>query len=215
MEQFVRIEGLAAPLVRDNIDTDSLIPSREMTSPGKEGYGEKLLASWRYLPGGQGTRVENPDFVLNKPPFRQARFLLAGANFGCGSSREQAVWALRQFGIRAVLAPGFGAIFQNNCYRNGLLPVTLPRELIQDLAGQAEAGNLTLAVDLELQRVQVPDGRNWPFKVPANERAMMLAGLDAISLTLRRKAEIAAFQEMDRQRRPWIWLQTDTQETTR
>ena len=122
MEQFIRERGLLAPLLRDNIDTDLLIPSREMTQPGKQGYGEKLLAPWRYLlasPGDEGPRRENPDFILNRSPFRQARFLLAGANFGSGSSREQAAWALRQFGFRGVLAPSFGAIFQNNCYRTG------------------------------------------------------------------------------------------------
>ncbi|HSV79203.1 MAG TPA: 3-isopropylmalate dehydratase small subunit [Ramlibacter sp.] len=207
MEQFTRVEGIAAPLLRDNIDTDLLIPSREMTAPGKEGYGEKLLAPWRYLTSDDGTRRENPEFVLNRAPFRQAKILIAGGNFGSGSSREQAAWALRQFGIRAVLAPGFGAIFQNNCYRNGLLPVVLPRADIETLAQQAEAGTLTLAVDLEQQRVEAPGGRSWPVQVPANEREMMLAGLDAIGLTLRRQAQITAFQQADRQRRPWIWLQ--------
>lgn len=205
MEQFIRIDGIAAPLLRDNIDTDLLIPSREMTSPGKEGYGEKLLASWRYLPNTGSERIENPDFVLNRPAFRHARFLLAGNNFGSGSSREQAAWALRQFGIRAVLAPSFGTIFQNNCYRNGLLPITLPRTDIQALAGEAETGDLVLTVDLERLRVKTPDGRTWPFQAPANERTMMLAGLDAIGLTLRNKARIDAFQATDKQRRPWIW----------
>jgi 3-isopropylmalate/(R)-2-methylmalate dehydratase small subunit len=214
MEQFTRAEGVAAPLLHDNIDTDLLIPSREMTSPGKEGYGEKLLASWRYLQTSDGTRLENPEFVLNRAPFRQARFLLAGSNFGSGSSREQAAWALRQFGFRAVLAPSFGAIFQNNCYRNGLLPVVLPRADIEALAEQAATGNLTLAVDLEQQRVEAPDGRQWPMHVPTSERVMMLAGLDAIGLTLRRQKQIKAFQKADQQRRPWIWLPSISKKTT-
>lgn len=206
MEQFIRVEGLAAALLRDNIDTDLLIPSREMTAPGKEGYGAKLLAPWRYLASSDGTRVENPDFVLNRPALRQARFLIAGANFGSGSSREQAALALRQFGIRAVLAPSFGAIFQNNCYRNGLLPIVLPRADIEALAAQAESGALTLTVDLERQRLEAADGRTWPLAVAASERAMMLAGEDAIGLTLRRQSQIEAFQQADRQLRPWIWL---------
>jgi 3-isopropylmalate/(R)-2-methylmalate dehydratase small subunit len=204
MEQFLRVEGVAAPLLHDNIDTDLLIPSREMTAPGKEGYGEKLLAPWRYLATSDGSRQENPDFVLNRAPFRQAKFLLAGANFGSGSSREQAAWALRQFGIRAVLAPSFGAIFQDNCYRNGLLPVMLPRADVEALAQEAQAGGLALAVDLEKQSLEAPGGRNWPLQVPASERAMMLAGLDSIGLTLRRQHQITAFQQADRQLRPWI-----------
>lgn len=209
MEKFIKIKGVAAPLLRDNIDTDLIIPSREMTTPGKDGYGEKLFASWRYLPSDDGSRVENPDFVLNKPLFRQASFLLAGANFGSGSSREQAAWALRQFGIRAVLAPSFGSIFQNNCYRNGLLPVILPRDVIQDLAMQAETGGVTLTVDLCRQVVQMCDGISWPLNVPENERTMMLSGLDAIGLTLRRKTQIDAFQKFDQHQRPWIWLKTN------
>ena len=119
----MRIEGIVAPLLRPNIDTDLIIPSREITSPGREGYGEKLFAPWRYL---GPERRENPDFVLNREPFRRAPILVAGENFGCGSSREMAVWALRQFGIRAVIAPSFGAIFRANCLRNGVLPVELP-----------------------------------------------------------------------------------------
>lgn len=214
MEQFTRVEGVAAPLLRDNIDTDLLIPSREMTTPGKEGYGEKLLASWRYLPSGEGGRLENPDFILNRAPFRHATFLLAGANFGSGSSREQAAWALRQFGFRAVLAPSFGAIFQNNCYRNGLLPVVLPRATIELLAEQAATGNLTLAVDLEQQRVEAPGNRQWPLQVPTSERVMMLAGLDAIGLTLCRQEQIRAFQQADQQLRPWIWLPPRSTEMT-
>jgi 3-isopropylmalate/(R)-2-methylmalate dehydratase small subunit len=213
MEQFIRVEGVVAPLLRDNIDTDVLVPSREMTAPGKAGYGDKLMAGWRYLPGPSGSRVENPEFVLNQAPFRRAGILVAGANFGSGSSREQAAWALRQFGIRAVLAPSFGAIFQANCYRNGLLPVELSREDVALLASQAEGGALTLAVDLEQQCVEAPDGRRWPLQVPPSERAMMLAGLDAIGLTLHRQAQITHFQQTDRRLRPWIWQHTIPKDT--
>lgn len=210
MEQFIRVQGVAAPLLHDNIDTDLIIPSREITSPGKEGYGAKLLAPWRYETAADGTRREKADFVLNRPPFRHAVVLIAGDNFGSGSSREQAAWALRQFGLRAVLAPSFGAIFQNNCYRNGLLPIALARADVEALAAEAEGGQLRLTVDLERCLVLAADGRSWSFGVPASERQMMLAGLDAIGLTLRRQAEIDAFQRRDRQARPWIWLQRKT-----
>ncbi len=205
MEAFVRHTGIAAPLLRDNIDTDLLIPSREITSPGKDGYGEKLLAPWRYLPAADGARVENPEFVLNRPAFRQAGILIAGRNFGSGSSREAAVWAVRQFGLRCVIAPSFGAIFQNNCYRNGVLPVVLPEAEVAALAQEAEGGTLLLTVDLEANAVCAGE-RRWPFAVPASERAMLLEGLDAIGLTLARNgARIAAFQHADRAARPWVW----------
>ena len=202
MEKLVRVEGIAAPLHRPNIDTDLIIPSREITSPGREGYGEKLFAPWRYL---GPERRENPDFVLNREPFRRAPILVAGENFGCGSSREMAVWALRQFGIRAIVAPSFGAIFRANCLRNGILPVVLPAATVAVLAARAEAGELVLAVDLEKCVVTTPDGAGHGFEVEAREREMMLEGLDDIALTLRREGEIEAFQERDRVARPWIW----------
>ncbi len=222
MEQFVRISGIAAPLMRANIDTDLLIPSKEMTGTGKEGYGEKLLAPWRYLtasdaerqqdvliddpvvdPGLQ--RVENPEFVLNRAPFRHASVLIAGANFGSGSSREQAVWALRQFGFRCVIAPSFGTIFRNNCYRNGVLPVELSVTQVQSLAEEAESGQLSLTVDLAECAIFYPDGRRLDFTVSPGERTMMLEGLDAIGLTLKRRDEIQGFERADRIARPWIW----------
>ncbi|MDH5264405.1 MAG: 3-isopropylmalate dehydratase small subunit [Betaproteobacteria bacterium] len=202
MEPFLRIEGIAAPLHRPNIDTDAIIPSREITSPEREGYGEKLFAPWRYL---GPDRRENPDFVLNRAPFRAAPILIAGDNFGCGSSREMAVWALRQFGIRVVVAPSFGAIFRSNCLRNGILPVVLPAATVAALAGRAEAGDLVLAVDLGRCLVTTPDGSAHEFAVEAREREMMLEGLDDIDLTLSRAGEIEAFQARDRVARPWIW----------
>ena len=202
MEQFVRVEGIAAPLHRPNIDTDAIIPSREITSPGREGYGEKLFAPWRYL---GPDRRENPDFVLNRAPFRAAPILIAGENFGCGSSREMAVWALRQFGIRVVVAPSFGAIFRSNCLRNGILPVVLPAATVTGLAARAEAGDLVLAVDLGTCTVTVPDGAVLKFPIEAREREMMLEGLDDIALTLKRKGDIEAFQARDREARPWVW----------
>ena len=181
MEAFVRIEGIAAPLHRPNIDTDAIVPSREITSPGREGYGEKLFAPWRYL---GPDRRENPDFVLNRVPFRAAPILIAGDNFGCGSSREMAVWALRQFGIRVVVAPSFGAIFRSNCLRNGILPVVLPAATVTGLAARAEAGDLVLAVDLEKCVVTTHFSRSTAStSSPASARAASTATVAAGSTT--------------------------------
>ena len=210
MEQFIRVRGIAAPLLRDNIDTDLLIPSREMTSPGKEGYGEKLLSPWRYILEASGQRRENPDFVLNQAAFRTATFLVAGANFGSGSSREQAVWALRQFGIRGVIAPSFGTIFRNNCYRNGVLPIVQPESVVKELAAAAETGKLEMTVDLESRQVETSQGQVLTYEVPDSEREMLLAGLDAIGMTLKRQSQINSFQQADRRARPWIWLPENT-----
>ncbi|MGE0386843.1 MAG: 3-isopropylmalate dehydratase small subunit [Gammaproteobacteria bacterium] len=202
MEPFVRLAGLAAPMPLDNVDTDAIIPSRETRSVARDGYGEKLFANWRYTPG---TRIENPDFVLNRPPWRQARILVARSNFGCGSSREAAVWSLLQFGIRCVIAPSFGAIFRNNCIRNGLLPVTLGPDVVETLLTQAQAGAM-LEVDLEACAVTGADGRRYPFHIGALEREMLLEGLDEIALTLKRSTAIDAFRARDRIARPWIHL---------
>jgi len=202
MEAVNRIEGVAAPLLRDNIDTDVIIPSREITSPSREGYGAKLFAPWRYhAPGGP----ENADFVLNQGPCRQARILIAGANFGCGSSREMAVWALAQFGIRCVIAAGFGAIFRDNCIRNGLLPVELPAATVATLAACAASRPAGWCVDLSTCTVHEPSGTTHPFTIDAHEREQLLAGRDAIDLTWQHRSAIEAFEAADRQRRPWIW----------
>ena len=199
---ITHIEGVAAALYLENIDTDTIIPSRDITSPEREGYGPKLFAAWRYsAPGGS----ENPEFVLNRGPWRHARILISGANFGCGSSREMAVWALWQFGIRCVIAPSFGAIFRNNCVRNFLLPVELPSHTVQVLAAAASATPLVLHVDLPAGVVVTPDGSNHPFTLEPDERQMLLAGLDAITLTWRHRAAIEAFEAADRKRRPWVW----------
>jgi len=202
MEQFVRLKALAVPLLRPNVDTDVIIPSLEITSPSREGFGEKLFASWRYIEPG---RKPNPDFVLNRAPFDRAQILIAGENFGCGSSREMAVWAIRQFGFRCVIAPSFGAIFQANCHRNGVLPVVLPKADVEALGREAEAGVLELDVDLESCTVTAPGGRTFGFEVGKPEREMLLAGLDAIGLALTRRDQITAFQARDRAARPWIW----------
>ncbi|MBL8514812.1 MAG: 3-isopropylmalate dehydratase small subunit [Betaproteobacteria bacterium] len=203
MEPFVRIASAAAPLIRANIDTDIIIPSREITSPGREGYGEKAFAPWRYE---AGSRKEIADFVLNQNAYRAAKILVGGANFGCGSSREMAVWALQQFGIRVIIAPSFGAIFRNNCVRNGLLPIALPLEIFEPLAERVRAGVVTLEVDLPTQTIRFagPDAP-IPFDIPANDKDTLIHGLDAIGMTLKHRADIEAFQARDRNIRPWVW----------
>jgi 3-isopropylmalate/(R)-2-methylmalate dehydratase small subunit len=191
-EPIVRLTATALPLVRDNIDTDIIIPSREMKGTGKTGLKDGLFAPWRYLAA--GSREENPDFPLNQPSFRNARIWLAGANVGCGSSREHAAWALAEHGFRAVVAPSFNPIFFGNCVRNGIVPAVLPRATIEAL------GN-PVTIDLEAMTV---DGH--PFTLPAEARAMLMEGLDPIALTLKDAAAIAAWAEADRVRRPWAWL---------
>ncbi len=209
MESFTRIEGLAAALLREHIDTDIIIPSRDITSPARDGFGPKLFAPWRYFQGkadGPGG-PERPDFVLNQEPWRAAVILIAGANFGCGSSREMAVWALRQFGLRCVIAPSFGAIFAGNCIKNGVLPVVLPAATVAALGALASVAvrPLMLAVDLHACQVEWPDGRSDSFSIGARDRDMLLAGLDEIDLTWQHRAEIEAFEAADRQQRPWVW----------
>lgn len=207
MEKFIQHTGVAAPLLRINVDTDAIIPSREMKRVSKEGLGEGLFAGWRY--GSQGSRDPNPDFVLNKPDYAGASIILSGDNFGCGSSREHAVWALKEYGIRAIIAPSFGAIFANNCIRNGLLPIILPDEIVKSLAAEVEKDPQTNKVHIDLEKKQViaPGGAVYAFDIEDGPRDMLLQGLDVIGLTLRHKAEIDAFQAKDRAARPWIYLE--------
>ncbi|MBN8280876.1 MAG: 3-isopropylmalate dehydratase small subunit [Gammaproteobacteria bacterium] len=206
MEKFTTLTAVAAPLLRINIDTDAIIPSREMKRVSKDGLAEGLFAGWRYQ--SPGSRVENPEFVLNQPPYREARILLSGINFGCGSSREHAVWALHEWGIRAVIAPSFGSIFQGNCVRNGIVPVVLPNEVVESIARQVEAdpARNRVTVDLAAGTVTAPDGTSHRFTLPEADREMLLEGLDSIAVTLKRDPEILAFRHQDRQRRPWIYL---------
>ena len=194
MTPFTTLTSVAAPLIRDNVDTDAIIPSREMKSTGKTGLADGLFAPWRYTDA--PSRTPDPDFVLNRPEFTGARILLSGRNFGCGSSREHAVWALLEYGIRCVIAESFAPIFYNNCIRNGLLPVALERTQIEALAG-AE-----VTVDLADQAV----GRAR-FEIGAEAKQMLIKGLDAIDLTLENHDAIAAWQAADRARRPWIYLE--------
>lgn len=201
MQPFTSLRGLAAPLPRDNVDTDAIIPSRESTSVSRDGYGERLFANWRYEPG---TRIEQPGFVLNQPPFRRATILVAGHNFGCGSSREAAVWSLLQFGIRCVIAKSFGEIFRKNCIANGLLPVVLDPAAVDAIAGG------TGAVEIDLMRQLVTSGHGaWAFPIDALDREMLLEGHDAVELTLKHAEAIAGFQAADRLARPWIYARPD------
>ncbi|OYY90933.1 MAG: 3-isopropylmalate dehydratase small subunit [Sphingomonas sp. 28-66-16] len=190
------VSGIAAPLLRNNIDTDAIIPSREIKGVGKAGLAGGLFAGWRYQ---AGTRDPDPAFVLNDPAYAGASILLAGENFGCGSSREHAVWALHDYGIRAVIAPSFAPIFEGNCLRNGIIPVILSGDAIASL------GRI-VTIDLLAQTVQSADHR-IAFAIDPAARAMLAEGLDAIDLTLRKAPAIAAFHARDRLARPWIYLE--------
>jgi len=207
MRKFDVLTGVAAPLLRANVDTDAIIPSREMKSVSKQGLAEGLFAGWRYTT--VGGREPDPGFVLNQPAYAGASILLAGDNFGCGSSREHAVWALAEYGIRVVVAPSFAPIFHGNCVRNGILPVRLDAASIARLAAAVvpDPRHRTVTVDLQQQRITAPDGLEFPFRIAPEEREMLLEGLDAIDLTLKLREAVAAFHARDRERRPWIYLQ--------
>jgi 3-isopropylmalate/(R)-2-methylmalate dehydratase small subunit len=202
MEKFEKLTGIAASLPYENINTDAVIPVRWIVNYGWD-LGEGLFGGWRYDAAGK----EKPDFILNQPPFRQTRILLAGRNFGCGSSREEAVWALVGFGIRCVIAPSFGDIFFENSFKNSLLPIRMSAADIAAIAGDKTfAANSVLCVDLQTCRVTVPGGMtDIAFEVEESRRKALLMGLDHIDLTLLDAAEIAAFQVRDRTRRSWIY----------
>lgn len=193
MTPFTTLTSVAAPLILDNIDTDTIIPSREMKSTGKTGLADGLFAPWRYT--NVDTRERNPKFVLHQRDFARANLLLSGKNFGCGSSREHAVWALNEFGIDCVIAESFAPIFYNNCIRNGLLPVVLGKDIIGSLIGHI------ITVDLRQQTV---DGHF--FEIEAEAKTMLLNGLDAIDLTLQHATAISDWQAQDRKARPWVYL---------
>lgn len=197
MERFETVTGIAAPLLRANIDTDMIIPVQRLIGATRDGLGEFGFERFR----------ADPDFPLNRAAFRGAPILLAGENFGCGSSREGAVWTLLGMGFRCVIAPSFGDIFHNNCFQNGLLPVRLPFETIQRMAAAMEEGpsNARVTVDLERQVVVTPWGEAVPFAIDTRKREALLSGLDEIAQTLQRAAEIAAWQARDRMERAWAW----------
>jgi len=202
MEPLISVKGIVVPLLRDNVDTDSIIPAEFMRSLSTD-PGRGLFARWRYRADGS----ENPDFVLNDPRYRGATILLAGANFACGSSRENAVWALQRFGVRCVIALGFSDIFYANCFKNGMLPVQLPASahaLVVDEALGEEASEAT--VDLRTQEIEFASGRRIGFDLDARRRAKLLSGEDEIAATLNRWATIDSFRAGHAQRAPWLYL---------
>lgn len=203
------LTATAAPLLRDNVDTDVIIRIEKLVGlTGRDDLGRWCFGALRYLPDGS----DNPEFVLNQTPYRGSEILLAGANFGCGSSREGAVWAMMQMGLRAVLAPSFGEIFYNNCFQNGMLPVVLDRTSIEQIVSELEKSeNESVTVDLERQLVVSPRGKEYAFEVPRLRREALLEGLDDIGLTLKREAMIAAHQLRDRKLRPWIYETVEVQ----
>jgi 3-isopropylmalate/(R)-2-methylmalate dehydratase small subunit len=206
MQPFTTLAGIAAPLMRANIDTDVIIRIEKMVGNSIRGtLGQWCLGALRYLPDGS----ENPEFVLNRPPYREAQILIVGPNFGCGSSREAAVWSLQEFGVRAIIGSGFGDIFYNNCFQNGVLPVVLTPEAVESLAGEVEAtqGAGRVTVDLAGQAVVGPLGNPHSFVIEVRRREALLTGLDEIAMTLQRQSEIAAFQTRDRTERPWIYFE--------
>lgn len=206
MEKFTKLTAPAAPLMRHNIDTDVIITIDRLMELPRNQMGDYGFEVWRFLPDG----AENPDFELNRSGFRDAQILIAGRNFGCGSSREMAVWALWSMGFRCVIAPSFGDIFANNCVKNGMLAITLPDETVERLAGEAEtaAGAEPFTVDLETGTLMTPGGEAISFEVAAGDRQALLSGLDEIGKTLQLNTDIRAFQKRDRAQRPWIYRAT-------
>ena len=211
MKAFVRHEGLVAPLDRANVDTDQIIPKQFLKSIRRTGFGPNLFDEWRYLDAGEPgqdcrQRPLNPDFVLNQARYQGASILLARENFGCGSSREHAPWALEEYGFRAIIAPSFADIFFNNCFKNGLLPIILEANIVDILFAETLATpGYRLAIDLERQQVIRPDGGELPFAVDAFRKHCLLQGLDEIGLTLEHAAEIRAFEQRHRRAHPWLF----------
>jgi 3-isopropylmalate/(R)-2-methylmalate dehydratase small subunit len=206
MQPFRTFTAPAAPLLRDNVDTDSIIPSREIKSVSKQGLAGGLFAGWRYRAASE--REPNPDFVLCRPEFAAAGILLTGANFGCGSSREHAVWALAEYGFRAIVAQSFAPIFFENCVNNGLLALCLPRATVQALADAVLAAprDTRLTIDLEHGLISGTPLGDIAFDLDGDVRLRLLEGLDAIDATLRRLTGLDAFFERDRRDRPWAYL---------
>jgi 3-isopropylmalate/(R)-2-methylmalate dehydratase small subunit len=202
---FTKLAAIAAPIMRSNIDTDVIIRIDRLVGNSVRGtLGKWAFGALRYLPDGS----ENPEFILNREPYRQAEILVTGPNFGCGSSREGAVWSLQEMGIRAIIGSGFGDIFFANCFQNGILPIVIDKEIVDGLAAEVEAtqGAGRISVDLQEQTITSPSGKRHGFEIDPRRRTGLLEGLDEVSLTLQRDDEIRAFQASDRVERPWIHL---------
>jgi len=210
MQAFTVHQGLVAPMDRENVDTDAIIPKQFLKSIARSGFGPNLFDAWRYLdPGEPGqdpaSRTPNPDFVLNQPRYKGASVLLARSNFGCGSSREHAPWALDQFGFRALIAPSFADIFFNNCFKNGLLPIVLPESQVARLFDEVLAfPGYSLTVDLPRQVIVKPDGSELPFEVQPFRKYCLVNGFDDIGLTLRHADKIKAFEAERLAKMPWL-----------
>jgi 3-isopropylmalate/(R)-2-methylmalate dehydratase small subunit len=210
MQQFNIHQGLVAPMDRENVDTDAIIPKQFLKSIKKTGFGVNLFDEWRYLDHGEpgqdpASRKPNPDFVLNQPRYQGASILLARKNFGCGSSREHAPWALDQYGFRAIIAPSFADIFFNNCFKNGLLPIVLPEATVSQLFDDVAAfPGYRLTIDLPRQVIVRPQGEEIPFEVAPFRKYCLQGGLDDIGLTLRQKDKIAAFEARRLAGKPWL-----------
>jgi 3-isopropylmalate/(R)-2-methylmalate dehydratase small subunit len=201
MEKFTVLEGVAAPLKMINVDTDRVIPKQYLKTIKRTGLGKGLFAEMRYKADGS----ENPDFVLNKPAYRRAKILVAGDNFGCGSSREHAPWALLDFGIRCVISTSFADIFYNNCFKNGILPITVSPQDLEKLFDDAERGaNATLSIDLDKQEIRGPDGGVVRFDIDAFRKHCLLNGLDDIGLTMVKAGKIANYEQKTKAERPWL-----------
>ncbi len=212
MDKFTRFEGIVAPLDRANVDTDAIIPKQFLKSIKRSGFGANLFDAWRFLDHGEpgmdiSTRRPNPDFVLNQPRYKGACILLARKNFGCGSSREHAPWALGDYGFKAIIAPSFGEIFYNNSLKNGLLPIVLAEKEVDELFHEVEAfPGFRLVIDLGQQAVATVDGsKAFRFEIDAFRKHCLLNGLDEIGLTLQHADEIRAFEEKHKARQPWLY----------
>jgi 3-isopropylmalate/(R)-2-methylmalate dehydratase small subunit len=210
MQKFTVHQGLVVPLDRENVDTDAIIPKQFLKSIKRTGFGQNLFDEWRYLDQGEPgqdctNRPLNPDFVLNQARYKGGSILLARQNFGCGSSREHAPWALEQYGFRAVIAPSFADIFFNNCYKNGLLPIVLSAQQVDHIFNETLAFNgYQLTIDLEKQQVIAPDGKSYDFEIASFRKYCMINGLDDIGLTLRHADKIKAYESERILKMPWL-----------
>ena len=210
MDKFTLHTGIVAPMDRENVDTDAIIPKQFLKSIKRTGFGPNLFDEWRYLDKGEpgmdpASRQPNPDFVLNQPRYAGASILLARRNFGCGSSREHAPWAIAQYGFRALSAPSYADIFFNNCFKNGLLPIVQPEEVVSQLFAEVAATpGYRLTIDLERQRIVKPDGSEIAFDVQPFRKYCLLGGLDDIGLTLRHQDDIRAFEARRLAAKPWL-----------
>ncbi|MEO1293200.1 MAG: 3-isopropylmalate dehydratase small subunit [Pseudomonadota bacterium] len=205
MEKFKTLYGIAAPMPQINVDTDMIIPKQFLKTIKRSGLGVHLFDEMRYLNDG----AENPDFVLNKPAYREATILVTGDNFGCGSSREHAPWAIQDFGIRCIIAPSFADIFYNNCFKNGILPIALPQEQVDKLMDDAERGaNARISIDLEAQEIRGPDGGTISFEIDPFRKHCLLNGLDDIGLTMEKAGDIDTFEAKAKGQQPWLFSES-------